>query len=284
VDIPAALQTWRANHIANKASPDGEPSEIQTSGYTAEQDGYWKEIDAAEKVICQTEAKSHGDVIAKLLLTLSHSGQERWIVDAVIAGDMAALAASAADLDWPDRFILSAIQSLEKLSSPTTPPGQLSEHMSKALRSYIFTRDTYNHAPAAITHHHETMLGAAYMTARSQLIGTPASSIDDFRTKFDVMLLDPAATPSRADVLLLFKDLQRIASTKVSPIFNPDCWVKWFERRGGGWVARQGEVLFLIPPSGDADYCMEEMEAAGACELVKGLLLARSEMTEAHHG
>jgi len=156
----------------------------------------------------------------------------------------------------------------------------LSTRMRLALGTYIFALNRLDDAPSDIDEEEEELLANAFGKAREQLANCPAETIDDLRVKFDVMCLDACSCPQRDDVRRLFQDFRRLSSSRTSPIFRPEKWLKWFQRNGGGWVARGEEILLLTPCNGDADDCMDELEASGGCEAVKALIREQSQSRE----
>lgn len=156
----------------------------------------------------------------------------------------------------------------------------LSTRMRLALETYIFALNRLDDAPSGIDDEEEEMLSNAYSRARELLIRSPAETIDDLRVKFDVLCLDGNRCLQREEAKGLFRDLRRLSSSHTSPIFRPDKWLKWFQRNGGGWVEREQEIVLLAPCNGNADDCMEELEASGGCEAVKSLIREQSHSRE----
>jgi len=72
----------------------------------------WAKISTAETIILDNPALTVRDVIAKLKVSLLHSGADGWVDAALIADDDETLIARADELDFTPRLIVSAIQSL----------------------------------------------------------------------------------------------------------------------------------------------------------------------------
>ena len=164
-------------------------------------------------------------------------------------------------------------------AAPCEAPGAFSE----ALVRYLAARDYLNALKLGAGIEEEERASVAYMEAEHKLMETPAPDISAVRTKFDVLLLDPNASPTRDYMLLLFADFQHLTGGRVSYLFEPDRWLQWFEAHGGAYCVR-GEEVFLLQPKGtDLSEQFFELEASGGREAVDELIKSRM-ATEAVDG
>ncbi|MEZ5688775.1 MAG: hypothetical protein R3E21_08360 [Caenibius sp.] len=151
----------------------------------------------------------------------------------------------------------------------------LSDIMRNAAAQYVHAFNRLNDAPEDTSEADEDLLSDAYWAARERVIECPASTVDDLRVKFDVIWLDYGASPPRSSIDCVFRDLHKLSSQKVSPVFQADCWLKWFEAKGGGWIERDDDIVLIAPPDKLTDGCMDELRASGACQIVKDMLRSR---------
>ena len=63
-------------------------------------------------------------------------------------------------------------------------------------------------------------------------------------------------------------DLHRLTGREGSRLFGAGAWLEWFERHGGGWIERDGEIVLMFPDRagnrGAMDSIMHELETCDA--------------------
>lgn len=134
----------------------------------------------------------------------------------------------------------------------------------EALAAYIATREWFNQLPTDLDYIDEERAGDAYATALNRVLDTPAVTIKQIRDKAEILFGEERVPASPDTVLPLMHDLHRLAGGGPSRVFSSRSWLKWFERRGGGWVERDGEIILLTPDNGDADDALYLLAANNA--------------------
>lgn len=126
-----------------------------------------------------------------------------------------------------------------------------------ALEGYIFARDALNNQPQDTTHEQGELLSDAYQSAHERLITTPAADVSDLRAKMETMWEDPAATPLPHHMQAVMQDLLVLTDLEPSRTFNADTWLHHFERFGGGWIERSGELVLMVPHGSTDGYTQD---------------------------
>ena len=80
------------------------------------------------------------------------------------------------------------------------------------------------------------------MAAEGRIIETPADTIEELRTKLEVMFADPHAMPNDAERLAVLRDFHRLTD-EPSRVFDPELWLARYEKLGGGWIRANGEIM-----------------------------------------
>lgn len=154
-------------------------------------------------------------------------------------------------------------------------------NFARALAAFNYARDTLNASPEDVTPEHEDMLSDAYHCAFDRAMTTPASSTSDLRAKFEILWEDANSIPRTEHLAAMMADLVRLTSAEPSRTFNPDTWLRNFERFGGGWIERAGEVVLVTPTdpkSRDAiQDLMFQLEGCNARETVNATIRGRAE-------
>lgn len=107
-----ALASYRAARATYDALP---VSEVEGEQETTEELAEWARMDAAEWEIMECPATTPQGVEAKLWLWLLHNQSPKEDDVAALAGDLGHFMATAADRDWSERLIISAIASLRAM-------------------------------------------------------------------------------------------------------------------------------------------------------------------------
>lgn len=159
----------------------------------------------------------------------------------------------------------------------------LSAAMQRAVLNYINGRDYVCSLPIDREDEDNDRAEAAYMQVDGALLETPAENLHDLRIKFDAIWSDVAALPNERTLRIIFADFRRLVGDAVSPIFNPTLWLEYFEKRGGSYVARGGEVFLLQPHGAELADNMFELEALRGKPAVDAVIRQRCAQ-EADHG
>lgn len=110
--IVAAWEAFKAAHI------DLDQMDDELLGTeTKEENAIWERVDAAEQTILNTTAETPQGVQCKLMVALYHKLSQRVDSQALLAGLLEALEAKERGMDWPDRLLFSAVQSLRAMEA-----------------------------------------------------------------------------------------------------------------------------------------------------------------------
>lgn len=96
----------------------------------------------------------------------------------------------------------------------------------------------------------------AHSDAVRQLVATPAPDLFALQMKLRLLMEFEAVEPDELRVLVA--DVDRLAA--MSAEFDPARWLTDFEAAGGGYVARDGGVTFIVPSTGDQDTTQHHVE------------------------
>lgn len=160
----------------------------------------------------------------------------------------------------------------------TSAPAAHVSRFERALAEYLFARDFLNGFVSGVIREETDFAATAYCALDNQLIKAPAMSIQDLRTKFEMLWEETSSDPCTDHILALFEDLQRLTGDVPSQLFQPDGWLRRFEKKGGMYCVRDREVFLLTPKSADLDNLMFELKASGGREAVNELIRARTGM------
>lgn len=105
----ASYLTWRDTL---DALPDDKATVDEQAAFEAP---YWAECDKAEAAILEAKATTPAGVAVKLKIALAHTLADRKHDAALRRGDLAALVDP--ELDWSERVLVSALQSLESMGA-----------------------------------------------------------------------------------------------------------------------------------------------------------------------
>jgi hypothetical protein len=159
----------------------------------------------------------------------------------------------------------------------------LSTAMQRAVANFVAARDYYCSLPVDSDKDENDRAEAAYLQADGVMLETPAENLHDLRAKFDAIWSDAAALPNESTVLAVFADFRRLTGGDVSPIFNPQTWLRYFELRGGAYVVRGDEVFLLQPDGAKLEDNLFELEALGGKPAFDALIRQRCAQ-EVDHG
>jgi len=153
----------------------------------------------------------------------------------------------------------------------------VSDRFASALKRFLDARHRLDHdLPADPSPEEEDIAAGAYSYARDALIRTPALTVSDLRAKVEVLWQDRASDKDGEAALAIMRDLHEMTNREPSRCFDADTWLTWFERRGGVWIERDAEILFMVPSDGSMDDVMYNLDACGGLQLVFDLIRERS--------
>ncbi len=118
------LDAW-ATCLAARDAIGALPEQHTTDDQVEVEAAHWSRCDQAEKVILETPATTPAGVAAKLRVALLHSLNEPEQEDAIRRGDFGGM--DMTRMDWGDRFVVSAIRSLEAMAGETRLQSETGE-------------------------------------------------------------------------------------------------------------------------------------------------------------
>jgi ATP phosphoribosyltransferase regulatory subunit HisZ len=101
----------------------------------------------------------------------------------------------------------------------------------------------------------------AHSDAVRQLVATPAPDLFALQTKLH-LLMDFEAVESD-ELRAIVADVDRLAA--MSADFDPAKWLTDFEAAGGGFIIRDGGVVFVIPTLGEIGTVQQLIDALDRC-------------------
>lgn len=126
-----------------------------------------------------------------------------------------------------------------------------------ALSTYIFARDALNNQPPSNTADEGELLSDAYQNAYDRLLNTQAADLSDVRAKMEVLWEDANSLPRPEHLQSLMQDLVALTDAEPSRTFNAETWLHNFERFGGGYIERNGELVLLVPHGSTDGYTQD---------------------------
>lgn len=126
-----------------------------------------------------------------------------------------------------------------------------------ALDAFVFARDALNNQPANSAAEAEDFHSEAYHGTFDRLMKTKAADVSDLRAKLEALWEDPQATPRTEHMLAIMQDMLALTDAEPSRTFNPAIWLQSFERFGGGWIERNGELVLLVPHGSTDGYTQD---------------------------
>lgn len=131
------------------------------------------------------------------------------------------------------------------------------DFFAAALAAHNFARDALNNQPPSTGEDENDLLADAYATALDRLLKTNAADVSDLRAKMEVLFEDTHSIPRADHVQSIMQDLLALTDAEPSRTFNPDTWLQSFERMGGGWIERNGELVLLVPHGSTDGYTQD---------------------------
>lgn len=122
---------------------------------------------------------------------------------------------------------------------------------------------------------------AATAYAEDVLVRTPAQTLSDLRAKAEIIWCDAGSVPSDEYVAAFFADLCNLTGNEQSRTFDAAGWLSWFERIGGGWVEREGDIILMAPDQDQLKDAFWMLNTRGGREAVKAVIRERIASQEA---
>lgn len=129
-----------------------------------------------------------------------------------------------------------------------------------ALDAYIFARDALNNQPDNTSVEAEEFHSEAYHGAFDRLMKAMAADVSDLRAKMESLWEDPQALPCPEHMQAIMQDLLALTDAEPSRTFNADTWLRNFERFGGGWIERNGELVLMVPHGSTDGYTQDAID------------------------
>lgn len=142
------------------------------------------------------------------------------------------------------------------------------------LEVYKFSRDALESLPD-LPDPELTAACNAFCAAEDDVVRTKAETLDQLVTKAEIMWQDAHAEPDRPDILAFCAELRRLAGCGPSRIFNPTRWLDRFQKAGGGWIDRGGEIVLLVAEDDGHDDLLHELEVCAGRNAVLELIRER---------
>ena len=161
------------------------------------------------------------------------------------------------------------------MENHTTTTTTEQSAFTRALDEWLSNRRALDALPVTDTEV-ETRFMDALSAAERRLFKATPKTIADVRALAEIAWQDADSLPPRELVASILMNLRRLDNDAPSRTFNPEAWLSWFERSGGGWVEREGEIILLVPSTGNnvAD-AMWQLETLGGLEQVRELIRQR---------
>lgn len=141
----------------------------------------------------------------------------------------------------------------------------------RAFHAYLFALDRLLNDPDESDEANDYATAALH-AAENNLMAEPASNLDELRVKADVLFFDLDSVPVQSHVEAFFADLVRLTGGYRSLAFNTAEWLELFQRRGGYWSVRDGEVYLFSDGSECAQKALAELDMRGARRAVSDLI------------
>lgn len=111
-----------------------------------------------------------------------------------------------------------------------------------------------------------------FSLADAALIRQPARSLEQLRTKAEVIWADPSSLASREHLQSFFSDLIELTERSPSRTFQPERWVARFLRLGGSWTVFNDQLSSHTNFSSPMRDCIWELHTRGGHEAALALL------------
>lgn len=121
----------------------------------------------------------------------------------------------------------------------------LPDPFTAALTAWKQQRDKLNNLPAGTSNEEEQHQLDLLTAAEGQLLECSITNISQLRTIAEVVWQDADSIPTSDMVARFFAALRNLDGGNRSLTFSAEEELANFKERGGGWIEREGEVVFL---------------------------------------
>ena len=157
----------------------------------------------------------------------------------------------------------------------TTAPTITQSRFDEALTEYLRERDRLEAMPVETTSREdEGRAMEAMAAAERRLFNKTPQTVSDVRALAEIAWRDPDSLPDVSMIGAVINGLRQIDGNAPSRTFEPDSWLRNYERLGGGWTNVEGEVSLLAPvptPEG-LQAMLWELDTRGGREQVKAAI------------
>lgn len=161
---------------------------------------------------------------------------------------------------------------MEKTTTTTARPQS---HFDEALTEYLRERDRLEAMPVETTSREdEGRAMEAMAAAERRLFNKTPQTVSDVRALAEIAWRDPDSIPDASMIGAVINGLRQLDGNTPSRTFQPDNWLRHYERLGGGWTNVEGVVSLLAPvPMPDGLQAMLwELDTRGGREQVKAAI------------
>lgn len=116
--------------------------------------------------------------------------------------------------------------------------------------------------------------------AERRVLSFVASNVSELRAMAEIIWDDEDSLPPSDMVAKFFASLRNLDKANASPTFDATRWLADYEARGGGWIEREGETLFISADTDGLRNAMWELETRDGADQVKQLIAKRNTRSE----
>ena len=127
-------------------------------------------------------------------------------------------------------------------TNTTTKPQ---DKFSEALETFLTRRQYLDNLPEGISPECDDAASDAFLAAEERLIAIPAQSVSDLRVKAEILWQETASLPNQTSIGHFFSDLHRLTGDETSRVFEPESWLRFWERNSGGYVEQGGAIVLV---------------------------------------
>jgi hypothetical protein len=120
-----------------------------------------------------------------------------------------------------------------------------------------------NHEPASSGDERFAFAAAGIADAIEHLVAIPAPDFAAVNRKLDLLAQEFGGSDAH-QLQAISEDLRRLAGIGTGA-FDPGFWLRDFEAAGGGFIIRDGGVVFVIPTLGDIGTVSQLIDALDRC-------------------
>ena len=141
-----------------------------------------------------------------------------------------------------------------------------------ALDEWMRQRDKLDNLPSGTSNEEEQVQLDLLTAAEGLLLTAPVSTVSQLRALAEVMWPEADSTPTSEMVASFFTALRKLDGDKRSPTLTAEDALANFKERGGGWIEREGEVVFLHNSPDALELFHWRLETRGELERAKAIV------------